>query len=101
MRKSAWKVLARRRIRELFAQAAKMFAIDPALSNRYVHLARKLAMRFKVRMPRMLKRRFCKHCYTYLVPSKNARVRVQNKKVIIFCQSCKKFTRIPVQKRSS
>jgi len=95
--KSELKRVAKARIEELFVQAQEMFSLDPSLSTRYVFLARKLAMRFKVRIPRELKRRFCKHCYTYLVASKNARVRVQNKKVIILCENCRKFTRIPVK----
>ncbi|MBD3319016.1 ribonuclease P [Candidatus Woesearchaeota archaeon] len=98
MAKQAFKRIARKRIHELFELAAEVFSIDPALSTRYVSLARKIAMRFKVRIPRALKRKFCKHCYAYLVPGKNARVRVQNGKVVIFCTGCKKYTRIPLSK---
>ena len=63
--------IARQRIEILFQQAKEKFPKSPSLSNRYVKLARELAMKVKIRMPVELKRRFCKHCYSYLVPSKN------------------------------
>ena len=63
--------------------------------NRYVYLARKIGMRYNVRIPKRYKRRFCKHCYHYLVPGLNARVRTRKHKIIIFCEDCKKYTRIP------
>ncbi len=87
--------IARERIETLFKQAKGMFKEDPKLSNRYVHLARKIAMKYKVRIKPELKRRFCKHCYKYLVPGVNCRVRMHDGKVVYFCQNCKKFMRFP------
>ncbi|MBW3004311.1 ribonuclease P [Candidatus Woesearchaeota archaeon] len=96
------KQTAKERINYLFEQAGKAFNKNPSLSNRYVTLARKLSMKYKVQIPRELKRRFCKHCYKYLVPGKNCRVRTHKGKVVYFCQNCKKFMRfvLPRQKRS-
>ena len=90
--------IAQERIQELFEQAHKKFKEDPSLSNRYVQLARRIAMRYKVRIPPELKRRFCKHCHTYLVPSKNVRVRTHEGKVVYYCLTCKKFMRFPYKK---
>ena len=89
------KEIAKERIKILFEQAKSAFKEDPKLSNRYVNLARKLAMKYKVRIPKELKRKFCKHCYSYLRPPYNARVRLQKGKVVISCYNCKKFMRIP------
>ncbi len=85
--------MAKERIETLFLQAEK--SDDPSLKRRYVTLARKLGMKFKVRIPRELKRRFCRHCGTYFVPGKNLRVRTKNQKVVYYCLECKKHMRFP------
>ncbi len=92
------KELVLERIKILFKEAKTAFKKDPKLSNRYVKLARELAMKYKVRMPRELKRRFCKHCYSYLVPSINVRIRTRNGKVVYYCLNCKKYMRFPYLK---
>ena len=89
--------LARERIRILFQQAEKEFSMDKALAHRDVILARKIAMKLKVKIPSEFKRRFCKHCYRYLQPGVNSRVRTRAGKVVISCLECKKFMRIPVR----
>jgi ribonuclease P protein subunit RPR2 len=90
--------IAKERIAELFKQAESAFSKNPELSDRYVALARKISMRLKVRIPPLLKRRFCKHCYSYLVPGKNCRVRTHEGKVVYTCGVCKKFMRFPYRK---
>ena len=87
--------IAKERIQELFRQADVMFDEDPKLSNRYVQIARKISMKFKVRIPSQLKRKFCKHCYCFLKPGKNCRVRTHEGKVVYYCNNCKKFMRFP------
>ena len=95
--KEKQKAIAQEQIKSLFAQAAAVFSQDRALANRYVTLARKIAMKVKVRMPREFKRQYCKHCYRYLQSGTNARIRTRAGKVIISCLECKKFTRIPIR----
>jgi ribonuclease P protein subunit RPR2 len=91
------KEVATERIKVLFEQAEKVFPKNKGLANRYVTLARKIIMKVRMRMPREYKRRYCKHCYKYLQPGVNTRVRTQRSKVIISCFECKKFMRIPVR----
>lgn len=86
------------KIKVLFKEAKLQFSKNPSLSNRYVKLARKIAMKYNIRMPREFKRKFCKHCYTYLVPSKNCRVRIHKSRVIYYCNKCKKFMRFVLKK---
>jgi len=74
----ATKNIARERIGILFEQARLAFPEHPAWSNRYVELARKIAMRQRVRIDRELRRQYCHHCYAFLVPGKNMRVRVHS-----------------------
>jgi len=81
------------RVKILFKEAGQIFKEDPKLADRYVYLARKIAMKFKVRIPRELKRKFCKHCYKYIVPNVNCRVRLHNGHLVYYCLECKKYTR--------
>ncbi len=64
-------------------------------ARRYVDLARRLGMRYNVRVPPAFKRRFCKECLAYLVPSLNARVRVGRGRVVVTCLSCGSVQRLP------
>ena len=80
-------------VQKLFDDAKSSFNKNPSLSNKYVKLARKTAMKVNLRMPRELKRRYCKHCYSYLVPGKNSRVRMHKSRVIYYCFNCRKYMR--------
>ena len=89
--------VGRERVQTLFEQADDVFSTDKALAHRYVTLARKIAMKAKITLPREYQRKFCKHCYHYLRPGVNCRVRTRAGKVVISCLDCKKFMRIPVR----
>ena len=95
--KAEQKRIAQERIKILFLRAQEIFSTDKSLANSYIALARKIAMKVKTIIPLELKRRFCKHCYHYLQPGVNARVRTRAGKVIISCLDCKKFMRIPIR----
>lgn len=68
-------------------------------ANRYVELARKIGMRYNVRIPQHNKRRFCRHCHSFLLPSRNSRVRLRGRTVTVHCECCGKFTRTPYRSR--
>lgn len=87
------KKIAKERIAILFSEAEKVFPSDKTLADRYVELARKISMKFNVRFTSEQKRRFCKHCYSYLVPSVNSRVRVRDKMIVNYCLVCKRFNK--------
>ncbi len=91
--------IALERIEHLFKEAEKAFKSNPKLSNRYVHLARKIAMKYKVKIRSPLKKRFCKHCYKYIKPGVNCRVRLGDKQVVYYCLGCKRFMRFPYKKK--
>jgi ribonuclease P protein subunit RPR2 len=92
--------IAAERIQILF-EAAEEEAMAHRLnrSDRYVELARKIGMRYNVRIPRQCKRRFCRHCQAYLQPSKNSRVRLRGRTITVHCDSCGRFTRMPYKTR--
>jgi ribonuclease P protein subunit RPR2 len=93
------KKIAKERISVLFCRAGEFFLEDPRMSDRCVELARKISMRHRVRIDRPQKKQFCRHCYRFLVPGKNVRVRIARGKVIMTCLSCGRQMRIPVKKR--
>ena len=93
------KRIAKQHIIELFSQAEVRHNKDPKLANRYVHLARKIAMKVRQSIPFPYKRQFCKHCYSYLHPAKNARIRTSKGKVVIYCKDCKHHTRISYKRQ--
>ena len=96
--KKIQKSIALRRINQLFHLAEqKALSNDFILADRYVELARKISMRYLVSIPKEFKRSFCKHCYSYLLPNRNCRVRIKKGKLVIFCLNCNKFIRIPLK----
>ena len=93
------KSIAKKRIINLFNLADdKALSGDLDLADRYTDIARRISMKNLVRIPSNLKRKFCKHCYCYLLPDTNCRIRIHNKRIIIYCKNCNKYTRIPLNK---
>jgi len=90
------KRIARERIDRLFSEAKAAFPVNPELSDRYVSIARKIAMRQRVRIDRPYRRQFCRHCSSFLVPGKTSRVRVHDGRVIVTCLICRKRRRYPL-----
>lgn len=89
--------IALEEVKKLFQQAEEAFPTRRAWAHRLVRKARRAAMKVKLRMPREYKRKYCKHCYSFLIPGVNSRVRTARGKVIISCFECKKFVRVPVR----
>ena len=92
------KKIALNRIKILFKEAEKTFKKDQKLANRYVELARKISMKTKTRVPSNLKRKFCKHCYKFLMPGVNCRVRSTKHRIVYYCFDCKKYMRFELAK---
>jgi ribonuclease P protein subunit RPR2 len=92
-RNPATRKIAMERIEVLFGQAKTEYGAHPERSNRYVDIARKIAMRQRIRIDKGLRRQFCHHCYSFLVPGRNMRVRIHRGNVVVTCHSCNKKTR--------
>lgn len=96
--RSDWQALAQERINVLFKEAddaAKESKLDRA--SRYVFLARKLAMKYGLRLSREQRRKFCHNCYKYLMPGKNLSVKINPKlqAVEYLCKECGQVSRYP------
>ena len=81
------------RVKELFREARAVFNDDKEFSKKYVKLARKIAMRVNLRLPREIKVQFCRNCNAYQMPSVNCRIRTKNGKVVYYCLECRHFRR--------
>ena len=97
--------LARGRVEELMEFAKQTHSEDPKLANRYVTLARNIAMGTKVAIPAYLKRNICHKCKELLIPGRNMRFRINNKKhygtyVSVTCLSCGQISRYIVKGRA-
>jgi len=89
------KKVAEERILLLFELAEKNFKKHPERTHRYVTLARLIGMHYRVRPAREQKRRICRHCYHYLVPGNNCRIRLKGGMVVTTCFVCGKMSRYP------
>jgi RNase P subunit RPR2 len=90
-RKSREDDAAKERIETLLGLALDKFELgEDALSRRYVHLARLLAMRHRIRLGSS---RFCKDCDTIFITGRTARTRIVEKKAYMVCAACGRRTR--------
>ncbi|MDI6798437.1 MAG: ribonuclease P protein component 4 [Candidatus Aenigmarchaeota archaeon] len=88
--------IAKERIQILFDLAEKEFRKHPERSKRYVELARKIGLRYNIRLTKEQKKKFCKNCNSLLIPGLSSQVRVKSKKTIsIKCLSCNRIYRYP------
>jgi ribonuclease P protein subunit RPR2 len=87
--------VAAERIDRLHALAREAAADgDFDRSRDYVRLARRLAERHRLRLPRRFDRFTCDRCDAYLRPGRNARVRLGPGRVVIRCD-CGATARYP------
>jgi ribonuclease P protein subunit RPR2 len=92
-------VVARRRIDRLYELSFEMVAVDDLeLSRRYTDLAKRIGMRYTVRIPRDLKQMTCKECMVPLIPGRTSRVRIRNGRRIVTCLECGSCRRIPTRR---
>lgn len=92
------KEIALERIEILFSEAKNQALKGHIkLCNRYVFIARKLSSKYKVQIPRELRRKFCHMCYHYIYPGINCTVRVNKstQSVEYECDDCGKINRYP------
>jgi ribonuclease P protein subunit RPR2 len=99
---STTKRIAMQRIQKLFSLAKETFNEDPSLAQRYIDMARRIAMAARVHLPTEYRRQICKHCKSFILPGVNCRVRIKHQRephVVITCFKCGKQTRIPLRER--
>ena len=90
--------IAKERIDILFSEADKTIREDPELAKRYMKLAKRIGMRYNVRLG-TLRRRFCKQCYSFFLPGFNCTKRIKKGKITIKCFGCNKTIRYPFKEK--
>lgn len=95
------KKIARKRIKILFESAKAEFDRHPKRSHRYVKLAKKIAMKANIRLPKKYNKKTCKKCGNYLVPGKNCKIRISSKgsRIVYTCLDCGKIMRFPYKRK--
>ncbi|WP_456487228.1 ribonuclease P protein component 4 [Candidatus Alkanophaga liquidiphilum] len=88
--------IALQRIERLF-ELAETFFEDDDDRRRCVELARRIGMRYRVRLPKHLKMKMCRKCNAFLIPGLTARVRLRPKRryITTTCLRCGHETRRP------
>lgn len=97
-RKPDWQVkIAKERTNILLRLAKKIHRELPERAKRYVQLAKKIGLRYNVRLTKPQKRSFCKKCNALLVPGYSSTVRLDSKTktLTIKCLNCKNIFRTP------
>jgi ribonuclease P protein subunit RPR2 len=98
----ATKQIALQRVQTLFHLAREVVHEDPGLAQRYVKIAKKIAMGTKLRLPREYRRLVCRNCKSFILPGVNCRVRIQSRRephIVITCLNCGKHLRMPLKSR--
>ena len=89
--KNSKKEIATQRILILFDNAVSNARNNPRLAERQAQIARKISMRFKIKMPWQIRTSVCKKCKKFIVPGVTSKVRVGRsnvKSVRITCGFC-------------
>ena len=76
------------RIYRLFELAGQEFSKRPERSRRYIELARKIGTKNKVKIPKELRKSFCKKCGSFLNQGTNSSAEKQGTMLIITCKEC-------------
>jgi len=69
------------------------------LADRYVAIARRVGMRYNVRVPTAHRRSFCRGCYRFHLPGVSSRTRLSRGRVVTTCLICGHVSRIPLGQR--
>ena len=90
----------KRQVVSLLIKADEVISNDIEKAQYLAKQARKIQMKTRIKFPPEWKKRFCKHCKSFLYPGINSRVRLSstNKVIAIKCDHCGKYSRIPYYK---
>ena len=92
--------VARERIADLFALAeTESRRADSRLADRYVALARRIGMRYNVRLLTEYRDLYCRGCSAYWVDGRTVRTRFRHGRRIRRCERCGRVSRLPLTAR--
>jgi ribonuclease P protein subunit RPR2 len=90
---------AQGRIADLFA-LAEVESRRPTspYPDRYVGLARRIGMRYNVRVPREYRSRYCRQCSAHWVEGRTVRTRLRRGRRVESCLLCGAVRRVPLRR---
>lgn len=65
----------------------------------YLKLMKKIGMKNKVKIPKELKKLYCKKCFSLLLTGKEKEIRIKGKKLSVKCRNCGKIKTIVPEKK--
>ena len=88
--KNSKKDIATRRIQVLFNNALLNAKNNPGLAERQAQIAKKISMKFKIKMPFEVSSSFCKKCKKFIPPGVRSKIRLGSKpkSIRITCSYC-------------
>ncbi|HJU13917.1 MAG TPA: RNase P subunit [Candidatus Nitrosotalea sp.] len=92
------------RMQILIQNAISNAKSNPELAQRQAGLAKKLSMKYRIRMPYELRMNFCKKCKKFIVPGFTSRIRLGRtdiKSVRITCKFCNHTYRKIIRKQAT
>jgi len=94
--------VAGERVNDLFGLAeAEAFARPEGLADRYVALARKVGMRYNVRLLPEYREVYCRRCSAYWVEGRTVRTRLRNGHRVRTCLRCGRPRRVRFATRAT
>jgi ribonuclease P protein subunit RPR2 len=91
VRRHIAKDIARERVGILIANALNEAQENEKIANEQAYLAKKIAMRLRVRLGYEIRHLFCKKCKQFIIPGRHSRIRVgrtNTKSIRITCLKC-------------
>jgi ribonuclease P protein subunit RPR2 len=91
MRRHIAKDIARDRVGILIANALNEAQANEKIAHQQAYLAKKIAMRLRVRLGYEVRHLFCKKCKQFMIPGRDSRIRVgrtNTKSIRITCLKC-------------
>ena len=88
--KNPKKQIAIRRIEILFNNALSNAKNNPGLAQRQAEIAKKISLKFKIKMPFEVSSSFCKNCKKFIAPGIASKIRLGSKpkSIRITCTYC-------------
>ncbi len=90
--------IAYKRMNILFKKAFEVYKDNPELARRYIYLLWRIKLKAAIPLPKKMRNKFCKKCFTPWIPGETLRIRVRNKKIIYTCLYCGTVKRFPIKK---
>jgi len=88
--KNSKKQIALKRIEILFNNALSNAKNNPGLAQRQAEIAKKISMKFKIKMPFEINSSFCKKCKKFIAPGIASKIRIGSKpkSIRVTCSYC-------------